>query len=46
MHPSQVRDYLAGLKQANEFEVEELRAAPVELKLRQRWVRLYKAQIG
>jgi len=35
--PKQARAYLAGLALANEFEIEELRKAPVELKLRQLW---------
>jgi hypothetical protein len=34
---SDVRDYLAGLALANQHEIEELRRAPVELKLRQIW---------
>ena len=33
--PDEVRHYLAGLTLANAFEIEELRKAPVELKLRQ-----------
>jgi hypothetical protein len=33
----EVRRYLAGLALANEYEIEELRKAPVELKLRQLW---------
>jgi hypothetical protein len=37
MTPAEVRSHLAGLALANEFEVEELRRAPVELKLRQLW---------
>ena len=35
--PEEVRRHLAGLALANEFEIEELRKAPVELKLRQLW---------
>ena len=31
------RRHLAGLALANEFEIQELRQAPVELKLRQLW---------
>ena len=37
MTPEQTRACLAGLKVANDFEIEELRKAPVELKLRQLW---------
>jgi hypothetical protein len=37
MSPKSIRDYLAGLELAGAFEVEELRRAPVELKLRQIW---------
>jgi hypothetical protein len=36
-NPKFVRDYLAGLELAGVFEVEELRRAPIELKLRQIW---------
>lgn len=35
--PPEVRAYLAGLSLADEFEIEELRQASVELKLRQLW---------
>jgi acyl-CoA-binding protein len=35
--PQEVREYLAGLEQADAFEVEELRRTPVEVKLRQIW---------
>ena len=35
--PAETRDYLARLALANKFEIEELRKAPVELKLRQLW---------
>lgn len=37
VNPKSVRDYLAGLKLADAFEVEELRRTPAELKLRQIW---------
>jgi len=37
VNPKSIRDYLAGLELAGVFEVEELRRAPVELKLRQIW---------
>lgn len=37
MTPAQVREYFARLKLANEFEIEELRKAPIELKLKQLW---------
>lgn len=43
MDPDQARSYLAGLKLANEFELEELRKAPVELKLRQLWTMMTSA---
>jgi hypothetical protein len=36
--PTEIRDYLAGLALANEFEIQELRQASVETKLRQLWV--------
>jgi hypothetical protein len=35
--PEEARRYLAGLALANEFEIEELRDASIELKLRQLW---------
>lgn len=35
--PEEARRYLAGLALANEFEIEELRGASIELKLRQLW---------
>lgn len=34
---AEAREYLAGLARASDFEIEELRRAPVELKLRQIW---------
>jgi hypothetical protein len=37
MNPATARSHLAGLALANEFEVQELRRAPVDLKLRQLW---------
>jgi hypothetical protein len=37
MNSKHLRDYLAGLELAGEFEVEELRRTPIELKLRQIW---------
>lgn len=40
-----VRDYLAGLQLAGEFEVEELRHTPVELKLRQIWSLMTSADL-
>ena len=41
--PPEVRAYLAGLSLADEFEIEELRKASVELKLRQLWtLRIYR----
>lgn len=35
--PEEVRRYLEGLTLANEFEIDELRRAPIDLKLRQLW---------
>jgi hypothetical protein len=35
--PEEARRYLAGLALANEFEIEELPGASIELKLRQLW---------
>ncbi|OGT80100.1 MAG: hypothetical protein A3H91_10130 [Gammaproteobacteria bacterium RIFCSPLOWO2_02_FULL_61_13] len=35
--PAEVRDYLAGLALASEYEIEELRNTPIETKLRQIW---------
>lgn len=35
--PKTVKDYLAGLAEANAFEIEELRRTPIEVKLRQLW---------
>ena len=43
--PQQARAYLAGLALANEFEIEELRRAPVELKLRQLWALMTSAHL-
>lgn len=43
--PTEVREYLAGLALANEFEIEELRRAPVELKLRQLWSLMRSADL-
>jgi hypothetical protein len=43
--PTEIRAYLAGLKLANEYEVEELRKAPVELKLRQLWALMTSAHL-
>ncbi len=37
--------YLAGLKLANKFEIEELRKTPVELKLRQLWALMTSAHL-
>jgi L-serine deaminase len=34
---AEAREYLAGLALANDHEIEELRRAPVELKLQQIW---------
>lgn len=43
--PQEVRDHLAGLAEANAFEVEELRRTPVELKLRQLWSLMTSADL-
>jgi hypothetical protein len=43
--PEQARAYLAGLALANTFEIEELRKAPVELKLRQLWTLMTSAHL-
>jgi hypothetical protein len=43
MSPEEARHYLAGLALANEFEIQELRNAPVELKLRQLWTLMTSA---
>lgn len=40
-----IRDYLAGRESAGMFEVEELRRAPVELKLRQIWSLMTSADL-
>ena len=45
MTPAEVREYLAGLALANDFEVEELRKASVELKLRQIWALMGSAHL-
>lgn len=42
---SEVRQHLAGLALANEFEVAELRRAPIELKLRQLWALMRSADL-
>lgn len=43
--PAQIRAYLAGLKLANEYEIDELRRTPVELKLRQLWALMTSAHL-
>lgn len=43
--PQAVRAYLAGLEQANAFEIEELRRTPAELKVRQVWALMSCADI-
>lgn len=45
MTPNDARRYLAGLALANEFELEELRTASVELKLRQVWTLMSAARL-
>lgn len=43
LDPRETRQYLAGLKLANDFEIEELRRAPLELKVRQLWALMTSA---
>jgi hypothetical protein len=43
--PQDVRDYLERLALANEYEIQELRAATVELKLRQLWALMKSADL-
>ena len=43
--PAGVREYLAGLRTANAFEIEELRSASPEFKLRQLWSLMSSAQL-
>lgn len=43
--PKAVREHLAGLQQADAFEVEELRRTPVEVKLRQIWSLMTSADL-
>lgn len=43
--PKFVRDYLAGLELAGTFEIDELRRAPIELKLRQIWSLMTSADL-
>jgi hypothetical protein len=43
--PAEARDYLARLTLANECEIEELRKAPVDLKLRQLWSLMTSADL-
>lgn len=43
--PAEIREHLKGLALANEFEIEELRKAPVELKLRQLWTLMTGAEL-
>lgn len=45
MTPAEIRVHLNGLALANEFEIEELRSAPVELKLRQLWTLMMSAEL-
>lgn len=44
--PEEVRQYLAGLTLANEFEIQELRNTPVELKMRQLWTLMMSAELN
>lgn len=43
--PSDTRAYLAKLALANQFELEELRRTPVEVKVRQLWSLMTSADI-
>ena len=43
--PEEVRAYLSGLALASQFEIEELRKAPVDLKLRQTWALMTSADL-
>ncbi len=45
LNPQEVRDYLAGLAEANAFEIEELRNMSMELKLRQLWSLMTSADL-
>jgi hypothetical protein len=41
--PDEMREYLAQHALANEYEIQELRATPVETKLRQLWTLMQSA---
>jgi hypothetical protein len=43
--PAELRDYFSGLARANEYEIDELRSAPIELKLRQLWALMSSAEL-
>ena len=43
--PKEIRRYLAGLTVADEFEIQELRTASMELKLRQLWALMMSADV-
>lgn len=45
LDPRETREYLSGLKLANDFEIEELRRAPIELKVRQLWALMTAADL-
>ena len=45
LSPEETRQYLAGLTLANEFEIHELRIAPVELKMRQLWTLMMSPEL-
>src|SRR5271169_1258046 len=45
LSPEEARKYLAGLTLANEFEIHELRNAPVELKMRQLWTLMMSPEL-
>lgn len=43
--PDEMREYLAQHALANEYEVQELRATPIETKLRQLWTLMQSAAL-
>jgi hypothetical protein len=45
LHPDEMREYLAQHVLANKYEVQELRATPVETKLRQLWTLMQSAEL-
>ena len=45
MTSEEIRDYLAGLALANEYEIRELRHTSIETKLRQLWTLMSAAEL-